>query len=215
MAKLLPGPLASEVRNSIGEVTFQVNRGVQIARKRPITPAHMTPAGLAVKNGMRRSIAAWNAMKFRDTRSLYWPMFMLGKKKSTAVSSWHSAVRLFQGSEEQLATLPFEDPTMRYEYIGIIRSGSRIFVQAKYTGPRPWTVEMIFGSFRNGDGLYKDGEARPGPVNVAGFIVPDPSLSYTAIIAPVTNTYIQKDWRLGEGFMVEIPPQQEAQDGKG
>ena len=65
MALVVPGPLVSVARRSVGDVTFQRVHGRDIARRRPVTPVHNTGPAVASKNRFRWVWANWRVFKQR------------------------------------------------------------------------------------------------------------------------------------------------------
>lgn len=60
MAILVPGPLVSSARKSIGNTTFRVVRGQQQAQKRPIPPTHTSQDAVNWKDAMRYAMKLWD-----------------------------------------------------------------------------------------------------------------------------------------------------------
>ena len=204
MAKLLLGPLASEVRNSIGEVTFQVIKGQQIARKRPITPAHMTPAGLLTKNRMRRSIEEWNRMKAQQSRSPYAAMVRLGKKRSTAVSVWHSAVRTYQQSGGREWNLPVEDPSRWLVLDTFSRNDRIVTLEFSYPSLDFNTFVGQLGSL-SGEDVPRSGWINHGQLRGSlQLFIGSYSMPATIILIPYERVDDLRDARLGQGFIVTL-----------
>lgn len=205
MAILVPGPLASEVRNSIGDTTYQVNRGKQIVRKRPITPRHDTPAAEAAKNGFFVAVESWRGMKANTGGSLYWPMFRLGKKNSTAVSVWHRTVRLYQSSEGADWTLPVEDPSRRVIFNRFVPGNPISVVDVTYVGGLSHLFVGLVGSLLRGGGQVSQWHIEKAMPQGVVVFVPRDGKPYSVIIVPIEPDVDLKQVRLGDGFITELP----------
>lgn len=98
MAIITPSVGVDEIKGSVGNVTFQVNRGVQIMRSKPRTPKQKAVVPSYVKALHMQALAAWQGLTlaqqtdYNDYAALWTKTDKFGNERTLSGANWFESL---------------------------------------------------------------------------------------------------------------------------
>ncbi|KKM19933.1 hypothetical protein LCGC14_1650600 [marine sediment metagenome] len=133
MAKINPGPLASSISGSVGNITFERTRFGQVVQRKPIPPTHTTTAAMAIKDRFRQGMAGFFNLDADLRTGLRLGADTYNKAQTSPwLTTW---MRYWGGAPWQLPAVPRPDVVL--QVTGIVPAGAWTFISTNLDAPFP------------------------------------------------------------------------------